>query len=72
MSDQTHDEHSGADGSHGEHTHDGDDHDAHGADEGLDRVTSPMQAFGSREVGIGLVILAVGLIVTFVIPLVAA
>ncbi|MFB6267531.1 MAG: hypothetical protein ABEI31_07715 [Halodesulfurarchaeum sp.] len=35
-----------------------------------ERVTSPMQAFGTREVGIGVSVLAVGLLVTFVLPFV--
>jgi hypothetical protein len=47
-------------------------HDDHGSDEGIDRVTSPMQEFSSREVSIGLVILAIGLLVTFAIPLALA
>jgi hypothetical protein len=50
-----------ADGSHDDHgTHDG-------ADEG--RVTSPMQAFGSSQVTTGLVVLGIGLVVVFGIPL---
>jgi len=32
------------------------------------RVTSPMQRFGSREVGIGAAVLLVGLLVAYVIP----
>lgn len=44
-------------------------HDDHGTSEGLERVTSPMQEFDSREVGIGALILAVGLLVAFAIPL---
>jgi hypothetical protein len=44
----------------------GHDHDEHG-DEG--RVTSPMQGFGSSEVTTGLVVLVVGLVVVFGIPL---
>lgn len=46
-----------------------DDHDEHGTDEGPERVTSPMQAYSTRAVGIGFVILAIGLLVTFAIPL---
>ena len=38
-------------------------------DDGLERVTSPMQEYGMREVGIGLVVLAIGLLVTFALPL---
>ncbi|WP_168216299.1 DUF7550 family protein [Halorussus halobius] len=51
-----------------------DDHDdEHGHDvEGLDRVTSPMQSYSTRAVGIGLAVLAVGLAVAFALPLVAA
>jgi hypothetical protein len=33
-----------------------------------ERVTSPMQEFGSREVGIGAAITLVGLLVAYVIP----
>ncbi|WP_164471058.1 MULTISPECIES: DUF7550 family protein [Halorubrum] len=32
------------------------------------RVTSPMQTFGSREVGIGAAVTLVGLLVAYVIP----
>lgn len=53
-------------GEHAEAHDDSHDHEAHG-DEG--RVTSPMQAFGSSEVSTGLVVLAVGLVVVFGIPL---
>lgn len=51
-----------------------DDHDeTHGHDvEGLERITSPMQRYSMREVGIGFAIFAVGLLVAFVLPLVAA
>jgi hypothetical protein len=51
-----------------------DDHDeTHGHDvEGLDRITSPMQDYTMGQVGIGLAVLVVGLVVTFVLPLVAA
>jgi hypothetical protein len=55
---------------HGHENHDDhDDHSEHSSEEGLERVTSPMQQFSSREVGIGTLILAVGLLVTFGIPL---
>ena len=41
----------------------------HGRDvDHLERVTSPMQEFGTGEVGIGFVVLAVGLAVTFALP----
>ena len=33
-----------------------------------ERVTSPMQAFGSREVTIGLLVLLVGIALTFLLP----
>ncbi|MFW6458723.1 MAG: DUF7550 family protein [Halodesulfurarchaeum sp.] len=33
------------------------------------RVTAPMQAFESREVLIGMVVFGIGLLLTFVIPL---
>lgn len=51
-----------------------DDHGAdHGHDvEGLDRVTSPMQGYSMRQVGLGGVVLAIGLAVAFALPLVAA
>lgn len=34
-----------------------------------DRETSPMQPFSARQVGVGIAVLAVGLAVTFGIPL---
>jgi hypothetical protein len=51
-----------------------DDHDdMHGQDvEGLERITSPMQHYSKSQVGIGLAVLAIGLLVAFVVPLVAA
>jgi hypothetical protein len=60
------------DDTHGDDHHPG-DHD-HGDHQGSDdeRVTSPMQAFSTSQVGLGLVVLAVGLLVTFGIPLLAA
>lgn len=39
------------------------DHDDHGDDEG--RTTAPMQEFTSQQVGIGVAVLAVGLVLTF-------
>ncbi|WP_170977436.1 DUF7550 family protein [Halorussus salinisoli] len=52
---------------------DHDDHTDHGHDvEGLDRVTSPMQEFSISQVGIGFAVLAIGLVVAFAIPLLAA
>jgi hypothetical protein len=55
------------DNAHG-HGH-GDGH-GHGEEDG--RVTSPMQEFSSSQVGIGLAVLVVGLVVVFGIPLLAA
>jgi hypothetical protein len=43
------------------------EHHPHGDDEG--RVTSPMQAFTTGQVGIGFAVLLVGLAVTFGLPL---
>lgn len=60
---------------HDDHGHDGHgDHDeTHGHDvEGLERTTSPMQEFTTREVGIGFAVLVVGLLVAFALPLLAA
>lgn len=57
---------------HGAH---GDDHAAHAADHGgtdaeePGRVTSPMQEFGPGQVTTGFVVLVVGLVVVFGIPL---
>mgnify|MGYP000553608361 CR=1 FL=1 len=34
-----------------------------------ERVTAPMQSFGSREVSIGFVVLAIGLLIAFLLPL---
>ncbi|WP_318570237.1 DUF7550 family protein [Salinigranum marinum] len=49
------------------------DHD-HGDHQGSEggRVTSPMQNFSTAQVGVGLAVLAVGLLVTFGVPLLAA
>lgn len=33
------------------------------------RVTSPMQQFGAREVGIGVAVLLVGLLIAYAVPL---
>lgn len=35
-----------------------------------ERVTAPMQSFGTREVTLGFLVLAVGLLLTFILPLV--
>lgn len=35
-----------------------------------ERVTAPMQDYGNREIGIGIAVLVVGLIVTFLLPFV--
>ena len=67
----------------GGHADDGGDHaahdpDAHGDDihghevRELGRVTSPMQSFSTRQVGIGFLVLLVGLSIAYVIPLLAA
>ncbi len=45
------------------------DDDEHEADEG--RVTAPMQSFGSGEVTVGFVVLAIGLAIAFLLPLLA-
>lgn len=55
MADDAHDDHG-----HGDHEH----HD----DEDL-RTTSPMQEFTTAQVGFGVVVLLVGLAVTFGVPL---
>ena len=65
------DDHGHGDDSRDEELHDHEARvgEAHGHDvEGLDRVTAPMQSFGTREVGVGFVVLAVGLAVTFGLP----
>jgi hypothetical protein len=49
--------------------HDDDHHDGHGTDHDDGRVTSPMQEFGSSQVTTGFVVLVVGLVVVFGIPL---
>ncbi|WP_152040382.1 DUF7550 family protein [Salinigranum salinum] len=57
---------------HGDDHHPGDhDHGDHESS-GDERVTSPMQEFSTSQVGIGLAVLAVGLVVTFGLPLLAA
>ena len=57
-----------ADDGHGDVHGDHSDHSGHDdADEG--RVTSPMQAFESSQVTTGVVVLVVGLVVAFGIPL---
>ena len=71
-----HDDYATDDHDHAEHQADHDEHahdEMHGHDvEGLERVTSPMQPYSKREVGIGFVVLVVGLVVAFAIPLLAA
>ena len=58
------------DHAHGDDHHAGDhDHSDHQSDDD-GRVTSPMQEFSSSQVGIGLAVLVVGLIVAFGLPLV--
>jgi hypothetical protein len=60
---------------HGDHEADhaghGDEHDDHGHGDEYDegRVTSPMQEFESSQVTTGFVVLVVGLVVVFGIPL---
>ena len=55
------------------HGHDDVHGETHGHDvEGLDRITSPMQGYSMKQVGIGFAILFVGLLVTFGLPLLAA
>ena len=53
------------------HEDDHAEHDDHGHGDGSDegRVTSPMQEFGSSQVTTGFVVLVVGLVVVFGIPL---
>jgi hypothetical protein len=52
------------------------DHDDHGhghedwANPGPDRETSPMQQFSTRDVGVGVAVMLVGLVVVFGLPLV--
>lgn len=47
--------------------------DSHGDDiDGIERVTSPMQDFSMTKVAIGFAVLAIGLLVTFGLPLLAA
>ncbi len=46
-----------------EHGHD------HGDPEGIVRTTAPQQDFDTRQVGIGLAVLVVGLVLTFGIAL---
>ncbi|AUV81373.1 hypothetical protein C2R22_06625 [Salinigranum rubrum] len=74
------------DHAHGDDHHAGEGHEDHrGQSEGEDvghgdfhganedhRTTSPMQAFSTSQVGIGLAVLVVGLVVVFGIPLLAA
>jgi hypothetical protein len=56
--------------------HDHDDGHGHGhedwANPGPDRETSPMQAFSTRDVGVGFAVMLVGLVVVFGLPLVLA
>jgi hypothetical protein len=55
---------------------DHDDHGDHGhedwANPGPDRETSPMQHFSTRDVGVGVAVMLVGLVVVFGLPLVLA
>ncbi|WP_435186241.1 DUF7550 family protein [Halobellus sp. EA9] len=54
---------------HDDHGHDDHRHDDHGHDEDEGRVTAPMQDFGMSQVTTGLVVLVVGLVVVFGVPL---
>lgn len=47
------------------------DMDAHDDSESDGRTTSPMQSYSMREVGIGFVVLAVGLLVAYLLPALA-
>lgn len=62
------------DDEHGhDHEHDHDDEHGHDHDSpGPDRVTSPMQDYGTREVAIGAAIATVGLLLTFGLALIVA
>ncbi len=42
-----------------------------GHDLDADRTTAPMSEYGSREVGLGVVVFAIGIAVTFGVPLLA-
>lgn len=54
-----------------DHEH-GDDHAGHGTGtDGDERTTAPMSEFGGREAGIGALIALVGLVVAFLLPLIA-
>lgn len=61
MDDHAHDDHHSGDHDHGDHESGGDE-----------RVTSPMQSFSTSQVGLGLAVLVVGLVVVFGLPLLAA
>jgi hypothetical protein len=59
-----------ADDGSGAHGHENEEpFDRHEESDGEGRVTSPMQAFESSQVTTGFVVLVVGLVVTFAIPL---
>jgi hypothetical protein len=61
MDDTDHGDHQPGDHDHGDHQSSDDE-----------RVTSPMQEFSTSQVGVGLAVLVVGLVVVFGIPLLAA
>ena len=42
-----------------------------GHDLAAERTTAPMSEYGSREVGLGVVVFAIGIAVTFGVPLLA-
>ncbi|MGB9958017.1 MULTISPECIES: DUF7550 family protein [Haloferax] len=54
-----------------DHDHGGHGHDDHHADEDA-RVTSPMQEFSMSQVTTGILVLVVGLVVVFGLPLALA
>jgi len=68
MSDHDADNESDAEDHDGGHDHEEsfDRHEEHGDD---GRVTSPMQPFGSSEVTTGFVVLVIGLVAVFAVPL---
>jgi hypothetical protein len=37
-----------------------------------ERTTAPMQAYSLRDVGVGVAVLAVGLVIAYLVPLLAA
>lgn len=68
MEDAADHDHGDGDGDGHEHGHD--DH-GHGGGPDGERTTAPMSEFGGREAGIGALVALVGLVVAFVVPLLA-